>query len=86
MEMTFRETYRSEFRFPDNPNFVQIGGDFADPMSAIRQCYDLKMAMPYIADYRVLNLENQIIFSRGRPAMPDPIRRVRKLLREGSEE
>ena len=84
--MTFRETYRAEFLFPDNSNFVQIGGEFADPISAIRQCYDLKMAMPYIRDYRVMNLDNRIIFSRGKPGVPDPERRARKLLREDSDE
>lgn len=59
-------TYRTEFKFPDLHEFVQIGGEFADQMSAVRQCYDLKQRMPYITDYRVL-CDGRIVFSRTKP-------------------
>lgn len=58
-------TFRCEFKFPDLPDFVQIGGEFADQMSAVRQCYDLKNRMPYIVDYRVV-CDGKIVFSRGK--------------------
>ena len=76
-------TYRAEFLFPDLDNYVQIGGEFADRLSAIRQCYDLKGRMPYIKHYRVFNSEGQLIFSRGQPALPISEEfKPKKLLRE----
>lgn len=57
-------TFRCEYKFPDSPEFVQIGGEFADQLSAIRQCYDLKNRMPYITDYRVITPDGEIVFSR----------------------
>ena len=59
-------TFRCEYRFPDLHDWVQIGGEFADQLSAVRQCYDLKNRMPYITDYRVISSEGHIVFSRAK--------------------
>ena len=63
-------TFRCEYLFPDHPDFVQIGGEFADQLSAVRQCYDLKNRMPYITDYRVVTSEGQVVFSRRKSLEP----------------
>jgi hypothetical protein len=65
-------TYRAEFLYPDLREYIQIGGEFATVIGAVRLCYDLKNRQPYIADYRVVSSEGKVVFSRGKSLTQEP--------------